>query len=77
MQPWIDLLRIHPERGIQEVLRYDDMTLRQYLRTIALLPNEVIDSVETIQSQTNQYDNGFVDLVMQTLHFNTPGEFPL
>ena len=75
LQPWIDLLRIDPERGIQEVLRYDDMTFRYYLRTVALLPHEVIDFVETIQGQTNQYDNSFVDLVMQTLHFNTPGKF--
>lgn len=74
LQPWIDLLRIDPERGIQEVLRYDDMTFRYYLRTIALLPCEVIDFVEMIQSQTNQYDNSFVDLVMQSLHFNTPGK---
>lgn len=74
LQPWIDLLRIDPERGVQEVLRYDDMTFRHYLRTVALLPHEVIDFVEMIQSQTNQYDNSFVDLVMQTVHFGTPGK---
>ena len=74
LQPWIDLLRTDLERGIQEVLRYDDMTFRHYLRTVALLPHQVIDFVETIQSQTNQYDNSFVDIVMQTLHFNTPGK---
>ena len=73
LKPWIDLLRIDLERGIREVLRYDDMTFRHYLRNVALLPHEVIDFVEMIQSQTNQYDNSFVDLVMQTLHFNTPG----
>ena len=75
MQPWIDLLRSDPERGFQEILRYDDMSFRHYLRTVALLPHEVIDFVELIQSQTNQYDNSFMEVVMQTMHFNTPGKY--
>ena len=53
------------------------MTFRYYLRTVALMPPEAIDFVEMIQSQTNQYDNSFADLVMQTLHFNTPGTYVL
>lgn len=73
MQPWIDLLRSDPQRGIEEVLKHDDMTFRHYLRT-AGMPSDVIDFVELIQSQTNQFENGFVDLTIQTLHFNTPGK---
>ncbi|RYP70484.1 hypothetical protein DL771_005421 [Monosporascus sp. 5C6A] len=72
MQPWIDLLREDFERGFAEVLRYDEMTFRHYLRTVALWPHEVIDFVELVMSQTNQYDQSFTDLMMQTLHFNTP-----
>lgn len=76
MSPWIKLLRDDFEEGFSEVLRYDDMTFRHYLHTVAMLPHEVIDFVELIMSQTNQYDLSFTDLVMQTLHFNTPGKFP-
>lgn len=72
MHPWIELLRNDFERGFQEIQRYDDMTFRQYLRNIALLPDQVIDYVEVVMSQTNQYDLSFTDLMMQTLHFNTP-----
>ena len=57
MQPWIDLLRSDPVRGIEEVLRYDELSFRHYLRHVALMPPEVIDFVELIQSQTSQYDN--------------------
>lgn len=72
MHPWIELLRNEFVRGFQEIQRYDDMTFRQYLRNIALLPDQVIDFVELVMSQTNQYDLSFTDLMMQTLHFNTP-----
>ena len=74
MDPWIALLREDFDRGFQEVLRYDDMTFRQYFREVAGWPHEAIDFVELIMSQTNQYDQSFLDLVMQTLHFNTPGK---
>jgi phytoene dehydrogenase-like protein len=74
MNPWIKLLRDDFETGFAEVLRYDEMTFRHYLRTIALWPNDIIDYVEGIMSQPNQYDQSFTDLVMQTLHFNTPGK---
>lgn len=74
MQPWLDLLWSDPQRGIREALEYDDMTFRHYLRAVAKLPHEAIDFVELIQSQTNQFDNSFFDLVMQTMHFNSPGK---
>lgn len=72
LQPWIDLLRNDFEHGFQEIQRYDDMTFRQYLRSVVSLPHDVIDYIELIMSQTNQYDLSFTDLMMQTLHFNTP-----
>ncbi|RYP71975.1 hypothetical protein DL770_008037 [Monosporascus sp. CRB-9-2] len=74
MQPWIDLLRKNFERGFAEVLRYDEMTFRHYLRTVVLWPHDVIDFVELVMDQANQYDQSFTDLMMQTLHFNTPGK---
>jgi phytoene dehydrogenase-like protein len=73
MSPWITLLRQDFELGFAEVLRYDEISFRHYLRTEAMWPDEVIDFVELIMSQTNQYDQSFTDLVMQTMHFNTPG----
>ncbi len=76
MNPWIALLRQDFDRGFSEILRYDDMTFRHYFREVAQWPHEAIDFVELIMSQTNQYDQSFLDLVMQTLHFNTPGELP-
>ncbi|KAF3769361.1 FAD/NAD(P)-binding domain-containing protein [Cryphonectria parasitica EP155] len=72
MSPWIDLLSENLERGLIAVLRYDHMTFRQYLRDIAEWPDEVIDFVELVMSQTSQYDQGFTDLVLQTMHFANP-----
>lgn len=72
MDPWIDLLRRDFERGFKEIMLYEDLSFRQYLHWEASMPHNVIDFVETVMSQTNQYDLGFLELVMQTLHFSTP-----
>ncbi|KAL8712438.1 MAG: hypothetical protein Q9220_003286 [cf. Caloplaca sp. 1 TL-2023] len=56
VQPWLDLLRKHFDTGFQEVLRYDELSFRMYLRAIVGWPNEVVEFVELMASQTNQYD---------------------
>ncbi|PSR84455.1 putative L-amino acid oxidase [Coniella lustricola] len=72
MQPWTDLLNKDLDHGLTSVLRYDQLTFRQYLRDFAEWPDEVIDFVELVMSQTSQYDQGFTDLVLQTMHFANP-----
>lgn len=73
MNPWLALLNEDFEKGMAEVLRYDELTFRQYLHDVAKWPHQVIDFVELVMSQTNQYDQSFTDLVLQTMHFSNPG----
>lgn len=73
ISPWLALLRKDFEIGFQQLLRYDDMSFRQYLRTVVGWPHEVIDFVELLMSQTNQYDLSFLEIIMQNLDFNTKG----
>lgn len=77
MQPWIDMLNQDLDNGLAAVLQYDQLTFRQYLREAAQWPDEVIDFVELVMSQTNQYDQGFTDLVLQTMHFANPSKFQI
>lgn len=52
------------------MLKYDEYSFRRYLRTEGW-PHEVIEYVELTNSQTNQYDLSFTELIMQNLDFDT------
>ncbi|KAH7351060.1 hypothetical protein BKA65DRAFT_593892 [Rhexocercosporidium sp. MPI-PUGE-AT-0058] len=56
--------------GFQKLLKYDEYSFRRYLRAEGW-PHEVIEYVELMNSQTNQYDLSFTELIMQNLDFNT------
>jgi monoamine oxidase len=74
VKPWVDLLHADFEKGFEELLHHDDMSFRMYLRYIIKWPHEVIDFVELMTSQTNQYDLSFTEIIMQCLDFGTKGE---
>ncbi|KAL8737228.1 MAG: hypothetical protein Q9181_001882 [Wetmoreana brouardii] len=69
--PWLELLRKDFDAGFQEVLRYDELSFRMYLRAIVGWPHEVCEFVELMASQTNQYDLSFTEIIMQNLDFDT------
>lgn len=71
IMPWLELLRKDFESGFSEVLRYDEFSFRAYLRAIEGWPHELIEFVEMMMSQTNQYDLSFTELIMQNLDFDT------
>lgn len=69
--PWVDLLQKDFDSGFAQLLAYDELSFRAYLRIIAKWPYEVIEFVELILSQTNQYHLSFTEIIMQTLDFDT------
>ncbi|KAI0016222.1 hypothetical protein F4780DRAFT_703630 [Xylariomycetidae sp. FL0641] len=69
--PWLEMLRKDFESGFQRLLEYDELSFRAYLRLVAGWPHEVIEYVELLCSQTNQYDLSFTELIMQNLDFDT------
>ncbi|RYP47621.1 hypothetical protein DL768_006350 [Monosporascus sp. mg162] len=69
--PWLTLLRQDFEAGFQKLLEYDEYSFRAYLRYIVGWPHEVIEFVELLCSQTNQYDLSFTEIIMQNLDFDT------
>lgn len=72
-QPWINRLKLNFDEGFQELLIYDNMSFRSYLQTVIEWPDQVIEFVETLCSQTNQYDLSFPEIIMQNLDFGTKG----
>ncbi|OAA62218.1 Amine oxidase [Cordyceps fumosorosea ARSEF 2679] len=69
--PWLNKLRTNFDAGFEELLEYDEYSFRAYLRVVARWPHEVIEFVELLCSQTNQYDLSFTEIVMQNLDFDT------
>lgn len=61
VRPWLELLRKDFDTGFREVLRYDELSFRMYLRAVVGWPHEVCEFVELMASQTNQYDLRCVD----------------
>lgn len=69
--PWLTLLREDFDKGFEKLLEYDEFSFRAYLRLVAGWPHEVIEFVELMCSQTNQYDLSFTEIIMQNLDFDT------
>lgn len=71
VRPWVELLREDFDSGFMHLLRYDELSFRDYLREHAKWPPEVIDYVELFCSQTNQYHLSFTDIIIQCVDFGT------
>ena len=71
VKPWLDLLRHNFDQGFEKLLAYDELSFRQYLRLISEWPHTVIEFVELMSSQSNQYDLSFTEIIMQNLDFDT------
>lgn len=69
--PWLSLLHKDFHAGFSQLLRFDEVSFRTYLRFVVGWPHEVVEFVELMNSQTNQYDLSFTDLMMQNLDFHT------
>src|SRR6267154_736138 len=66
----LDLLDKDFEQGWKLLMRYDKAPFRSYLLDLEW-PVSVIDFVETMCSQTNQFALSFSELIMQNLDFDT------
>ncbi|CAF9918063.1 MAG: hypothetical protein HETSPECPRED_003650 [Heterodermia speciosa] len=69
--PWIQMLNDDFDKGFEKILEYDEISFRQYLRLVCEWPHVVIDFVELMASQTNQYDLSFAEIIVQNLDFDT------
>ncbi|KAL2848183.1 hypothetical protein BJY01DRAFT_234039 [Aspergillus pseudoustus] len=69
--PWITQLTNSYIDGVHQALQFDELSFRQYLRQVTKWPHEVIDFVEMMTSQTNQYDFSFFEVILQYLDFGT------
>ncbi|EAW12636.1 flavin monoamine oxidase family protein [Aspergillus clavatus NRRL 1] len=69
--PWLSLLHKNFQAGFAQLLSLDEISFRMYLRLIVGWPHEVIEFVELMNSQTNQYDLSFTEILMQNLDFHT------
>jgi monoamine oxidase len=69
--PWLDILHKDFQAGFTQLLRFDEISFRTYLRFVVGWPHEVVEFVELMNSQTNQYDLSFTDIMMQNLDFHT------
>lgn len=71
LNPFLTDLKANFTVGFQKLLRFDDMSFRAYLGSVAKWPQSVIDFVETLCSQTNQFSLSFAEIVLQHADFST------
>lgn len=59
--PFLTLLEEDFERGFREIVAYDDYSLHAYLAQVAGWSEDTISYVETMTSQTNQFQHSFTE----------------
>lgn len=69
MEPLLEGLHEDFDKWWGNLLRWDRVSFRQYLFDVAAYPSSVIDFIETLCSQTNQYAFSVPELVMQNIDF--------
>ncbi|KAK7738424.1 hypothetical protein SLS62_011401 [Diatrype stigma] len=68
---FIKALKADFDTAFEEIVRdFDDYTFRYYCSSVMGWPSEVIDFVETVTSQTNQFTLSVPELVMQNMDFD-------
>lgn len=68
---FIEALRGDFNAAFEEIVdKFDDYTFRLYCSLVMGWPTEVIDFVETVTSQTNQFTLSVPELVMQNMDFD-------
>ncbi|THH15392.1 hypothetical protein EW146_g5074 [Bondarzewia mesenterica] len=69
LDPLVQPLLEDFDQGFKDLLKFDDFSFRFYLKSVSRWPVRVIDFVETVCSQTNQFALSVTELVMQNLDF--------
>ena len=68
-KPLIDLLEKNFDEGFAKIVEYDDYSFRAYLAQVLKWPEERINYVEVMSSQTNQFQNSFTELLIENMDF--------
>ncbi|KAI0059740.1 hypothetical protein BV25DRAFT_1046609 [Artomyces pyxidatus] len=59
------------DKGFQKLLQFDNYSFRFYLTSVMGWPDTVVDFVETVISQSNQFALSVTEMVMQYMDFKT------
>ncbi|KAF8465990.1 hypothetical protein BDZ91DRAFT_783145 [Kalaharituber pfeilii] len=70
LEGWVRKYKDDPVKGWQEILKYDRYSFRSYLQDVERWDPSVIEFVETMCSQSNQYALSFPEMVMQFMDFD-------
>ncbi len=75
---FIKMLEADFDNGFKELVeKYDNFSFRFYLVSVLSWPTSVIDFVETVASQTNQFALSVPEMVMQNMDFDTKHWFTI
>ena len=68
-KPLLDLLEKDFDKGFAKIVEYDDFSFRAYLTQVLKWPEERVDYVEVMSSQTNQFQNSFTEMLIENMAF--------
>ncbi|KAI0075063.1 hypothetical protein K474DRAFT_1647054 [Panus rudis PR-1116 ss-1] len=70
--PLVERLKRDFDKEFWDIVKdFDSFSFRSYLRTIHNWPTSVIDFVETVTSQSNQFTMSVTELLMESMDFGT------
>jgi hypothetical protein len=69
LQDFLPLLEKDFPEGFAKIVQYDDYSLYTYLSQVKKWPLEQINYVEVMNSATNQFQNSFTELVIESMDF--------
>ncbi len=68
--PFAQLLQEDFEKGFEEILKFDNMSFFTYLTLVLGWSIDEVNYVETMESATNQFQNSFTELIIESLDFS-------
>lgn len=68
--PYLELLEKDFEKGFREIVKYDNYSFFTYLTEMAGWSIEKVNYVEVMTSATNQFQNSFTELVIESMDFS-------
>lgn len=69
-KPLIESLEKDFDKGFKKIVEYDDFSFRAYLAQVLKWSEERINYVEVMTSQTNQFQNSFTELLIESMDFS-------
>ncbi|MFC3997555.1 flavin monoamine oxidase family protein [Nocardiopsis sediminis] len=72
IRPFADLLKKDFKKGFEAIVQFDNFSFYGYLTTVCGWSPQMVNYVEVMTSQTNQFQASFPEIVIESIDFGEP-----